>query len=229
MSSPTLIQLPRDGVYHRLRSLRSGGRRLGARNARYMDFATRLCRFLCKVDGVEGVVLAKNCCGVRVTLHDGGSPQALDQVREVVNDPPCCGNCHAFEGDLHKPWCKLECCPFCQGQLISCDCAYEQLEIDCGPDSWAFEHGLTDEQAETWEKLLDSHGRVPYVHLLMMCVRCGKREPDLDFFMVDDWHNVVPPVGFPCLSVDLQKRLLCSACFGWLKQIMPNGWKASTE
>ena len=39
-----------------------------------------------------------------------------------------CGDCHALEGEYHELGCDLERCPFCGGQLISCDCCYENSQ-----------------------------------------------------------------------------------------------------
>ena len=218
--------LNRGNSNHHLRTLRSGGRRLGARNPHYMDFVGRLCRFLGKVPGVKEVVLAKNCCSVWVTLDNGAPPDTLDRLRGLVDDPPCCGRCDAFEGHLHVRGCQLECCPFCKWQLISCGCAEKLLSKERGLVVGAYQLVLTDEQVAAWVDILNSHGRVPYVHLPMTCVRCGTRDPG--FFMADDWVDVVPPVKFPNLTAELRYRILCRACFEWLKHLMPNGWKAAT-
>jgi hypothetical protein len=57
-----------------------------------------------------------------------------------------CGDCHALEGQYHELGCDLERCPFCGGQLISCDCCYEILNIDGSPGTRVDEFGLTPEQ-----------------------------------------------------------------------------------
>ena len=41
--------------------------------------------------------------------------------------PVICHDCGAKEGELHKYGCDMERCPFCGGQLFSCNCAYEKL------------------------------------------------------------------------------------------------------
>jgi len=40
-----------------------------------------------------------------------------------------CGDCGVDEGYHHVLWCECEDCPFCGGQLISCDCCYEALKL----------------------------------------------------------------------------------------------------
>ncbi len=64
-----------------------------------------------------------------------------------------CHDCGCKEGEIHKFGCDMERCPFCHGQLLSCDCRYTELgyTIDkskpyCGLPKEIFEHGLTDEQ-----------------------------------------------------------------------------------
>jgi len=45
-----------------------------------------------------------------------------------------CHDCGAKPGDYHNPGCDTERCPFCGGQLLSCDCAYEKLAGQFGWD-----------------------------------------------------------------------------------------------
>jgi len=71
-----------------------------------------------------------------------------------------CGDCHALEGENHELGCDLEQCPFCGGQLISCDCCYEILNID---------GRLTPEQRMQWERTLNDKGRVPFIMYPNMC------------------------------------------------------------
>jgi len=73
-----------------------------------------------------------------------------------------CHDCGVAEGALHVPGCDMERCPFCGGQLIGCDCCYRLLHIDASPGTWAYEHGLTDEQSIEWDRVLREKGRVPY-------------------------------------------------------------------
>ena len=49
----------------------------------------------------------------------------------MVSKRERCGDCQALEGEYHELSCDLERCPFCGGQLISCDCCYKILNIDC--------------------------------------------------------------------------------------------------
>lgn len=128
-----------------------------------------------------------------------------------------CHDCGAREGEFHKPGCDMERCPFCGGQLISCECAYKQLGIDVSPGTWAYNHGLTEEQAKAWDKILRKKGLIPYTPTIATCSRCGQREPR--FFSVSDrdWKKYVPP--------ELQNTVLCRKCYDHYKKIFPHGWR----
>ena len=39
-----------------------------------------------------------------------------------------CHDCRVLKGEFHVPTCDVEECPLCGGQLISCDCAFEERE-----------------------------------------------------------------------------------------------------
>ena len=61
--------------------------------------------------------------------------------------------CHAAAGEYHELGCPVEICPWCGGQLIHCDCRYEQLGLD----------GLTTEaELLQFEAVLEERGRIPY-------------------------------------------------------------------
>lgn len=49
--------------------------------------------------------------------------------------PQTCSDCGVCEGEIHEYGCDGERCPFCGGQLITCDCAYDKLGLGYG-----FEH-----------------------------------------------------------------------------------------
>jgi hypothetical protein len=39
-----------------------------------------------------------------------------------------CHDCRVLKGEFHVPSCDVEECPVCGGQLISCDCPFEERE-----------------------------------------------------------------------------------------------------
>ena len=118
-----------------------------------------------------------------------------------------CRDCAVLEGELHQPGCDQERCPFCLGQLITCDCCYQLLGIDSSPGTWAYENGLTEDQEAEWDRRLEARGRVRFVVAPNLCARCGRVWPPM--FMVDDWKDVIP--------ADLQGQMLCRACYETVK------------
>jgi len=44
---------------------------------------------------------------------------------ELISDNPC-HDCAAKRGEYHVPSCDMERCPQCGGQLISCDCSFDE-------------------------------------------------------------------------------------------------------
>lgn len=114
-----------------------------------------------------------------------------------------CGDCGVLEGEFHEPGCDMEICPFCRGQLITCDCCLEHLDLDASPGTYTWEHGLTREQSETWDRILEKRGRIRFVTPTVLCARCGQVWPDL--FMVEDWRDVIP--------LPYREAVLCRRCY----------------
>ncbi len=130
-----------------------------------------------------------------------------------------CHDCGAKEGEYHALGCDMERCPFCGGQLISCNCCYELLDIDVSEGTWAYEHGLTKEQEERWEEMLERKGRIPWVQIPVLCALCGEAFPDM--FMDEDWEKyVIPP---------LQDEVLCLECYKKQIKLFPDGWRNADD
>lgn len=78
---------------------------------------------------------------------------ALPVYEPMQLDEEICPACHAAAGEYHELGCPVEICPWCGGQLIHCDCRYEQLGLD----------GLTTEaELLQFEAVLEERGRIPY-------------------------------------------------------------------
>ncbi len=145
-----------------------------------------------------------------------------------------CGDCGALEGQFHQPGCDTERCPFCLGQMISCNCRYkhfypnydDRLVHDLqtqyqealragfpsvhpthGLPEDVYKHGLPDEQSAEWDRLLEAKGLIPYMVAPNLCCRCGECWPEM--FHADDWKQVIPR--------DMQDKILCQGCYEVVK------------
>ncbi len=138
--------------------------------------------------------------------------------RQLFSGELTCGDCEAKEGQLHEIGCDMELCPFCGGQLISCDCIYEKLDLfdptrygeetaHLPPD--IYRNGPTVQQWEQWLRLLDSRGRIPFILYPNMCSRCGVLWPE--FFKVKDeeWRHYIQP--------DKRRTIICRECYDYIK------------
>jgi hypothetical protein len=77
----------------------------------------------------------------------------LPLYEPLRQDEDTCPACHAASGELHELGCPVEICPWCGGQLIHCDCRFEQTGLD------SIE---TEEELVRFELLLEERGRIPY-------------------------------------------------------------------
>jgi hypothetical protein len=121
-----------------------------------------------------------------------------------------CHDCDAEEGELHSIGCDMERCPFCGGQLISCECAYKLLKVDASPGTWAYKHGLTEDQERAWLALLFEKGRIPYLSIPNICAMCGALWPEMFMVSDEDWKKYIPR--------KLQGAMLCYVCYHRLAQ-----------
>ena len=143
-------------------------------------------------------------------LFDGKCHQAdAKGAREMKKQERVCHDCATPEGAFHLPGCDMEICPFCSGQLLSCDCRYRLLGFD--PNKLATSHpkiyqeGLPDELEDAFELLLKIRGRIRYYAWPVLCVYCGKYSRA--FFNVPDeeWQKYIPPAQ--------QRKVICRPCY----------------
>lgn len=65
-----------------------------------------------------------------------------------------CPVCNVAEGEFHLLGCIIEVCPWCDGQLGTCNCRFDQLKID---------EIVDDEQLEEFYERLEAKGRIAFV------------------------------------------------------------------
>jgi hypothetical protein len=75
--------------------------------------------------------------------------------------------CDAAPGELHERFCTRERCPFCGGQLASCDCIKTVLNLSASEIAAVDEY--VDDSVDPlrsivdrWIRALDEKGRVPW-------------------------------------------------------------------
>ncbi len=78
-----------------------------------------------------------------------------------------CQDCECEEGQLHEIFCTKERCPFCSGQLVSCNCISNVLDLN--PEEQEALDEYIDDSVEPlisinkrWVKALNKKGRIPY-------------------------------------------------------------------
>jgi hypothetical protein len=135
-------------------------------------------------------------------------------------DVSSCASCDVNEGQLHDLFCEYERCPFCGGQLASCECAYEKLglldkskytEKTSFLPPEIYEDGLPEDLEDKWCEILETKGRVPFIKYPNVCAKCGALYPE--FFRVsdDEWERYV--------EIDMRRSILCKACYAYIKQV----------
>src|SRR5262245_26027413 len=118
-----------------------------------------------------------------------------------------CPDCEVRSGELHELFCTKERCPFCGGQLISCDCIRSVLKLS-DPERQALEEYIDDSVPplshimQRWRDALDKKGRVPFETFPDDPIRAAYRGDveALQRFLADGFSpNVGNEVGYTAL------------------------------
>lgn len=81
------------------------------------------------------------------------SPDDLPVYEPIQINEDICPACHSSSGQFHELGCPVEICPWCGGQLIGCDCRYEQLGLEAI---------TSEEELNHFEAKLEERGRIPF-------------------------------------------------------------------
>jgi hypothetical protein len=103
----------------------------------------------------------------RIAGAEERSQQQEEKLPELSEWNRKCDDCETENGQLHDLFCTRERCPFCKGQLASCDCLPEVLKLN-EEERRAVDEYVDDEVEPLksimarWKSALDKKGRVPF-------------------------------------------------------------------
>jgi hypothetical protein len=80
-------------------------------------------------------------------------PEKLQEYEPYTADLNLCPSCYTGEGEFHTLGCRVEICPWCNGQLTYCNCRFVKLDIDAMDKV---------EQIEKLFELLEDVGRIAF-------------------------------------------------------------------
>lgn len=122
-----------------------------------------------------------------------------------------CHDCGCREGEIHEFGCDVERCPFCGGQLITCNCCYEILGIDPSKEP-VYSQGLSEEDFGLWFALLERRRRIPFIEYPNICVKCGKLWPEMFNVSDEEWEKYIEP--------NMRDEMVCRSCFDYIKKVI---------
>jgi hypothetical protein len=147
-------------------------------------------------------------------------PDKKAMIIMKMSERETCHDCGVKEGELHQPGCDMERCPFCGGQLITCDCMYKKLGLYEQYKKWGqtVAQGnekknlfprITGAQFTAWCDSLETKGRIPFIMYPNLCARCGRHWPDMFSVPNEEWERYVEP--------SMRREMLCQTCFVQVK------------
>jgi len=78
-----------------------------------------------------------------------------DESKESMTDDDTCVECSAKIGQIHNKWCcDIEICPFCGGQLMTCDCVNNLMDIVLNRTDADTIDCFTQAEKERWLELI---------------------------------------------------------------------------
>jgi hypothetical protein len=74
----------------------------------------------------EKMLAAQQSPSYAVQGRDVGRVRYGDEHDDWGADQQACHDCRVIKGEFHVPGCDVERCPLCGGQVITCDCPYDE-------------------------------------------------------------------------------------------------------
>ena len=98
-----------------------------------------------------------------------------DEIADLSDWGKECSDCGVRDGQLHDLFCTKELCPFCRGQLATCDCLCAVLNL--GERERQILEEYIDDSVEPllsimnrWKEVLNDKGRVPFQAMKLSAV-----------------------------------------------------------
>jgi hypothetical protein len=112
-----------------------------------------------------------------------------------------CHDCGVLEGQRHHSGCDMERCPYCGGQLITCDCNTY----------------LDDGVRVNSRSKFDDENAVPFIKYPIICAKCGTFWPEMFMVPNDEWNRYIEPRE--------RDKIICRSCYDQIKAWIDDGRK----